>query len=212
MVLYNGKIATQNAKRQIVQAIAIRDGSVLATGTDAQMKALAGKHTRSIDLGGRTVLPGLLDGHLHGLRNGYHCFTQSPRLDNIYDRTDALNQMAFKAKYVKPGSWVWITSGWNINQFGQRGMFTQAELDKVFPANPVDIRAAGFTGSAANSTTLKVLGLTATSPGVAVSAAGVLSLTGAAQQAADASIIAQNNSATIGTQEQCLQNFIREAN
>ena len=113
MVLYNGKIATQNSKRQVVQAIAIRDGNVLATGTNDQMKALAGKHTRSIDLGGRTVLPGLLDGHLHGLRNGYACFTQSPRIDNIYDRTDALQQLAFKAQYVKPGSWVWITSGWN---------------------------------------------------------------------------------------------------
>jgi predicted amidohydrolase YtcJ len=151
MVLYNGKVATQDAKRTIVQAIALRDGKVLAVGTTDEMKALAGKHTRSVDLGGRTVLPGLLDGHLHGLRNGHHCFTQSPRLDNIYDRQDALTQMSLKAKYVKPGSWVWITSGWNINQFGQRGMFTQAELDKVFPANPVDIRAAGFTGSAANT-------------------------------------------------------------
>src|SRR5206468_12136731 len=100
--------------------------------------------------------------------------------DNIYDRTDALKQMAFKAKYVKPGSWVWITSGWNINQFGQRGPFTQAELDQAFPGNPVDIRAAGFTGSMANTMTLKVLGLTATSTGVALSSAGVLSLTGAA--------------------------------
>lgn len=99
-----------------------------------------------------------------------------------------------------------------INQFGQRGAFTQAELDKVFPANPVDIRAAGFTGSMANSTTLKVLGLTTTSPGVALSTAGVLSLTGAAQQAADANIIAQNNAQTIGTQEQCLADFVREAN
>lgn len=211
MVLYNGKIATQNSKRQIVQAIAIRDGNVLAVGTSDQMKALAGKHTRTIDLGGRTVLPGLLDGHLHGLRNGYACFTQSPRIDNVYDRTDALKQFAFKAQHVKAGSWVWITSGFNINQFGQRGMFTQAELDQAFPNNPVDIRAAGFTGSAANSMTLKVLGLTTTSPGV-VSTAGVLSLTGAAQQTADANIIAQNNAQSIGTQEQCLADFVREYN
>src|SRR5262249_2441861 len=137
--------------------------------------------------------------------------TQSPRIDNVYDRTDALKQFAFKAKYVKPGSWVWITSGWNINQFGQRGMFTQAELDAAFPNNPVDIRAAGFTGSAANSQTLKVLGLTTTSPGVSLTN-GVLSLTGAAQQTADANIIAQNNAQSIGTQEQCLADFVREAN
>jgi predicted amidohydrolase YtcJ len=212
MVLFNGKIATENNKRQIVQAIAIRDGNVLATGTSDQMKALAGKHTRTIDLGGRTVLPGLLDGHLHGLRNGYACFTQSPRIDNVYDRTDALQQLAFKAGHVKPGSWVWITSGWNPNQFGQRGPFTQAELDKAFPTNPVDIRGAGFTGSMGNTMTLKVLGLTTSSPGVALSSTGVLTLTGGAQQAADANIIAQNNSMTIGTQEQCLADFIREAN
>src|SRR5205807_332600 len=84
----------------------------------------------------------------------------------LYNGKDAIDQLALKAKYVKPGSWVWITSGWNINQFGQRGMFTQAELDQAFPNNPVDIRAAGFTGSAANSMTLKVLALTTTSTGV----------------------------------------------
>jgi hypothetical protein len=211
MVLYNGKIATQDREHHVVQAIALRDGKVLATGTDDEIKALAGKHTRSIDLGGRTVLPGLLQGHLHGLRNGYACFTQSPRIDNIYDRAAALQQMAFKAKYVKPGSWVWITSGWNVNQFKQPGMFTQAELDQAFPANPVDFRAAGFTGIAGNSMTLKVLGLSTTSPGVTVTN-GVLTLTGPAQQAADANIVAQNNAQTIGTQEQCLDDFIREYN
>ena len=102
-VLYNGKISTEDAQDSTVEALAIRNGTVLATGTDSKVKALAGKSTRMIDLGGRRVLPGLLDGHLHGLRNAYHCFTNSPRLDNTFTRADAMQVFANKVKHVQPG-------------------------------------------------------------------------------------------------------------
>ena len=67
-VLFNGKILTVDADFSVREALAIGHGRVLASGTSAAMKTLAGDATQLIDLGGRTVIPGLTDGHIHGVR------------------------------------------------------------------------------------------------------------------------------------------------
>src|SRR5882757_314 len=67
-VLFNGKIVTVDKDFSTQQALAVDRGRVLATGTSAAMKKLAGSKARLIDLGGRTVIPGLTDGHIHGIR------------------------------------------------------------------------------------------------------------------------------------------------
>jgi predicted amidohydrolase YtcJ len=67
-VLFNGKILTVDKDFSVQQALAIGHGQVLASGTSAAMKKLAGDKARLIDLGGRTVIPGLTDGHIHGIR------------------------------------------------------------------------------------------------------------------------------------------------
>src|SRR4051794_36816014 len=69
-ILTGGKILTVNAAFDIVPALAIRDGRVLAIGGDAEIAALAGPGTRRIDLAGRTVIPGLIDAHCHMLATG----------------------------------------------------------------------------------------------------------------------------------------------
>src|SRR5512134_513779 len=80
LVLYNGKISTVDVDDSTVDAIAIRDGKILATGGNGPIRALAKQGTQVIDLHGRRVLPGLIDGHLHGIRMGsYFCFSRSPR-------------------------------------------------------------------------------------------------------------------------------------
>ena len=67
-VLFNGKILTVDKDFSVRQALAIGHGQVLASGTTAAMKKLAGDNAKLIDLGGRTVIPGLTDGHIHGIR------------------------------------------------------------------------------------------------------------------------------------------------
>src|ERR1700731_4474275 len=67
-VLYNGKILTVDKDFSVRQALAIGHGQVLASGTSAAMKKLAGDKAKLIDLGGHTVIPGLTDGHIHGIR------------------------------------------------------------------------------------------------------------------------------------------------
>ena len=82
-VLYNGRISTVDANNTEVQALAVRDGDIIATGPDGPIRALATQHTKVINLQGRRVLPGLIDGHLHGMRESYHCWTQGVRLDLV---------------------------------------------------------------------------------------------------------------------------------
>ena len=65
MILYNGKLHTQDSNYPQATAVAIRDGRILAVGTDTEMQSLAGPRTRRINLGGRRVLPGLTDSHFH---------------------------------------------------------------------------------------------------------------------------------------------------
>jgi predicted amidohydrolase YtcJ len=127
LVLYNGKISTVDANNSTVEAIAIRDGTIIARGGSRQVQALATKSTRLINLNGRRVLPGLIDGHLHGMRNAYHCFTQTVRLDLVTSRTEALAAYAAKAASLSAGRWIWTTSGgWNLNQLDTpRGLHLQ---------------------------------------------------------------------------------------
>ena len=70
MVLLNGKIVTGDRAFSIKQAVAVKDGKFLAVGTNDEVRRLVGAGTHVIDLEGRTVLPGLIDSHLHAIRHG----------------------------------------------------------------------------------------------------------------------------------------------
>ncbi len=68
LVLLDGKVVTVDADASVREALAIRDGKILALGSTAEMRRLAGPATRVVELGGRTVIPGLIDSHLHAVR------------------------------------------------------------------------------------------------------------------------------------------------
>ena len=79
-IVHHGRITTMDGRGSTVQALAIRGGEIVAAGGDAEVKDLAGDKTRLIDLGGRRVLPGLIDGHLEGVRMGSSSpATRAPR-------------------------------------------------------------------------------------------------------------------------------------
>jgi predicted amidohydrolase YtcJ len=215
IVIYNGKISTVDAANTTVEALAIRDGMIIATGSSGPIKALAGKDTQVFDVNGRRVLPGLIDGHIHGMREGYHCWTQVVRLDLVTSRTAALASYATKASQLAPGRWIWTTSGgWNVNQLDVPTVFTFAELTAAAPANPIWIQGSGFSGARVNQAALDAVGLVAGSPGVTLGGDGkpTGALTGAANSAVNNAILAQLNQLGIEGEAKCLSDFIHEAN
>ena len=215
IVLYNGKISTVDKRNTVVEAIALRDGDVLATGRDRDMRQLAGRRTEMVNLRGRRVLPGLIDGHLHGMREGYHCWTQVVRLDLVTSRAAALDAYRNKADELPDGRWIWTTfGGWNLGQLDDPRIFTFDELSAAAPRNPLWITGTGFQGPRVNQAALDALGLAPGSPGVELGADGRPTgrLTGAASAASNTAILAQLDQLGIEGEAKCLQDFIAEAN
>jgi predicted amidohydrolase YtcJ len=216
IILYNGKISTLDDKNTVVKAIAIRDGKVIATDDqNGRIRALAGPNTEVIDLKGRRVLPGLIDGHLHGMREGYHCWTQVVRLDLVTSRATALAMYAAKAAELPDGKWIWTTQGgWSLAQLDNPTLFTFDELSAAAPANPLWIQGGGFSGARVNQAALTALGIGPGSPGVVLDANGNPTgpLTAPASTAANQAILAQLNAIGVDGEAKCLSDFIREAN
>ena len=110
-VLFNGKILTVDKDFSVQQALAIGHGQVLASVSSAAMKKLAGDKARLIDLGGRTVIPGLTDGHIHGIRAALTFGTEINWI-GVTTLKQALERIRQAGKTQKPGSWIVVAGGW----------------------------------------------------------------------------------------------------
>jgi predicted amidohydrolase YtcJ len=138
-VLVNGKILTVDSQSPVREAIAIRGGRILAVGTTADIRKLAGPSTRSIDLQGRTVIPGLIDSHLHAIRAALS-FSTEVNWIGARSLPEALGRIHEAAGAMKPGAWLIVAGGWNVDQFQERRRPTQAELIAAAPDNPVYVQ------------------------------------------------------------------------
>ena len=161
VVFYNGKIATFDAGGSTVEAVAVKDGKVLKVGSVLEMRALAGKPTRMVDLGGRTVVPGLIDAHTHPMET---VMMKDGWVDARYPQTgsvkQALDNIATWVKKTPKGTWVFVACvSASENKFAEKRLPTKAELDKVAPDNPVVV-ADGAHMAVVNSQALKMLGVT----------------------------------------------------
>src|SRR5487761_1439693 len=103
LVLVNGKIVTVDEQFSIRQAVAIDGERITAVGDDAVVLARAAPDARVVDLGGRTVIPGLIDNHNHFVRATEHA---EVRLDGVRGRTDALSALRRGAAELAPGQWL----------------------------------------------------------------------------------------------------------
>ncbi len=138
-VLINGKILTVDDQSSIRDAIAVRGGRILAVGSTADIRKLTGPSTRSIDLQGRTVIPGLIDSHLHAIRAALS-FSTEVNWIGARSLPEALARIHEAARTMKPGSWLIVAGGWNVDQFQERRRPTQAELVAAAPDNPVYVQ------------------------------------------------------------------------
>lgn len=216
LVLFNGNISTLDGDDNVVQAIAIDDGEITAVGNNGFVNRLGGSNTTRVNLEGRRVLPGLIDGHLHGMRNAYHCFTQTVRLDLVTSRDDALAAYGAKADELDDGRWIWTSfGGWNLNQLDDPTIFTFDELTSTAPGNPVWITGSGFSGPIVNQAALDALGLEAGDPGVVLdpdTGEPTGRLTAPATGLANQAILDHLDTFTMEDRADCLADFMRDVN
>src|SRR5437868_15236844 len=133
-VLYNAKVATNNIP-PFVEAVAIENGKIVATGADDDIMRLRGPKTAILDLKGRTVIPGLNDSHLHPIRGGLN-YNMELRWDGVPSLADALRMLKEQAARTPAPQWVRVIGGWSEFQFAERRMPTLDEINAVATDTP----------------------------------------------------------------------------
>lgn len=144
LTLVNGKIHTMDERNSIVSSVAIRDGKFAAVGNSVPGSA----HT--IDLKGRTAIPGLIDNHNH-----FVLLSQRPghdtRLESAGSIADVQAAFAARGKAVPPGGWITAMGGWVPDQFAEKRLPTLAELDAASPDHPAILFQQFFGPAAVNT-------------------------------------------------------------
>jgi predicted amidohydrolase YtcJ len=138
-ILFKGKIVTLDAQSATQEALAVRDGKILAVGRNDDIYTLAGPNTRVIDLAGRTVIPGLIDSHIHAIRAALFYATEVNWI-GAKSIPEAMERIRAASKAYKPGTWLIVAGGWTPQQFAEKRRPTQAELVAAAPDNPIYVQ------------------------------------------------------------------------
>jgi predicted amidohydrolase YtcJ len=138
MIITNGKVATMTREGSFAQAVAIKGGVITAVGGNAQMLKLKKPGTQVIDAGGRTVIPGLNDSHLHIIRQGLN-YNAELRWDGVTSLKRAMQMLREQAARTPDGAWIKVVGGFNEFQFEEKRLPTLEELNEAVPDKPVFI-------------------------------------------------------------------------
>jgi len=146
LTLVNGRIRTMDARNTIASAVSIRNGRFVTVGDAVPAPA---PDTRVIDLGGRTVVPGIIEGHIHSVslanRPGYHTI-----LENTTSIREIQETLAARRPSVPEGQWITSMGGWHENQWSEHRLPTRRELDDAVADRPV-LLYERFTGPCATN-------------------------------------------------------------
>jgi predicted amidohydrolase YtcJ len=162
MIVSNGRIATVAGQHPFVQAVAIQNGRFLAVGSNEEIVRLRGAKTEVIDLGGRTVIPGLNDSHMHPIRGGLN-YNMELRWDGVPSLADALRMLKEQAIRTPAPQWVRVIGGWTEFQFAERRMPTLEEINQAAPDTPVFVLHL-YDRAFLNRAALRAVGYTKDTP------------------------------------------------
>jgi len=164
MLLINGKIITVDADDSIAEAVAIKDGKIIAVGSNMMAKKMVGEKTQVIDLKGFTATPGLSDSHAHFLGSGpgllHTLDLDYPKVTKIADMVDIVKK---KVATLKPGEWI-VGKGWDEGKLEERRYVYALDIDDVTPDNPGWFMPTMGHYATANSNALKLANITKDTP------------------------------------------------
>jgi predicted amidohydrolase YtcJ len=162
VIVTNARIATQDERRSFAESAAIKDGRFVAVGSDQEVMRHRGEGTQVIDARGRTVIPGLIDSHMHPIRGGLN-YNMELRWDGVPSLADALRMLREQAARTPPPQWVRVVGGWSEFQFAERRMPTLEEINAVAPETPVFILHL-YARALLNGAALRAVGYTRDTP------------------------------------------------
>jgi predicted amidohydrolase YtcJ len=154
LIVFHGRILTVDSHDSVVEALAVRDGKIVAIGTDREILPLAGPLTRRLDLHGRTVTPGLIDSHAHIAEAGVDELYHVP-LSDAATVAEVVRRVEAGIAKLAPGEWL-QGAGWDEGKLAERRYVTAADLDRVSPHNPVWLEHTTGHYGVANSAALRL--------------------------------------------------------
>src|SRR4030095_15517922 len=136
LILMNGRIATVDHLHLFAEAVAIQNGRFISVGSNQEIIRLRASNTETIDLGGRTVIPGLNDSHMHPIRGGLN-YNMELRWDGVPSLADAMHMLKEQAQRTPPPQWVRVIGGWDGVQCPERRIPTWKKINQAAPDTPV---------------------------------------------------------------------------
>ncbi len=161
-ILYNGQVITIDKSNTYARAVAIGKGRIVAVGTDEEILKLKTNQTELVDLQGKTLLPGFIDGHSHfmGLSRGKSANLSPPPMGTVRNFRDIISVLQNYKKENKIGPGEWISAfGYDPDQLEEQRHPAREDLDEAFPDNPVSLTHASGHMLVANSYALKLSGI-----------------------------------------------------
>lgn len=155
MIVFNAKITTQHVAQPTASAFAVKRGRIYAVGNDAEILSHKGKNTQLIDAGGRRLIPGLNEAHVHILNENNYNYNL--RWDGVPTLIRALKMLSEQAKRTPKGHWVKVIGGWSPYQFKEKRFPTIEELNKAVPDKPFIVQYA-YNRAYLNELAMKEMG------------------------------------------------------
>src|SRR5262252_9456678 len=164
LLLVNGRVLTVDSADRVAQAVGIAGNRIVVVGTTAEVERAAAPNARRIDLGGRTVTPGLLDAHAHFSGGGAdRLYVLDLSYPNVKTIADVAAAVRAKAGTTASGAWI-QGRGWDEGKLVERRVITAKDLDAASPDNPVLLTQTTGHYVVANSAALRLAGITKDTP------------------------------------------------
>ena len=159
LLVKNAHIVTMDSAHTVAVSMAVRDGRILAVGGASQVARCASERTEIIDLGGKTVLPGLIDIHTHAIQWAKNIVVGmiDAGYPGVTSILEVLKAVADRVGKSEPGEWIFGNS-WDDAKLAEKRYITRQDLDPVSPNNPVVLMHGSGHLLVANSMALKLVG------------------------------------------------------